>query len=252
MIDQNMFTLIKNYSHSSWHEVLYEGVTAINARTPDYFTQLNTDYFLPHRGHIFAAFSVPRDQVRFVLLGEAPYPRAASANGYSFMDGAVMSLWRSDGGGLSREVNRATSLRNFVKMLLLADGLLSADNTNDLLNVPRTQLIQSGAQLQANLLARGFLLLNAALVFRPNITPQREAAHWQALLNSVMRALAGQAQAPTCLLWGNIAQATMQRCSLETFTILPTLASEHPYNLSFIHNAAMQELFRPLRLLHPM
>jgi uracil-DNA glycosylase len=33
--------------------------------------------------------------------------------------------------------------------------------------------------------------------------------------------------------------------------MLPQLASEHPYNLSFIAHAGMQDLFRPMRLLSP-
>ncbi|HAT31470.1 MAG TPA: uracil-DNA glycosylase, partial [Janthinobacterium sp.] len=59
---------------------------------------------------------------------EGPYPRAASATGVCFMDGAVGALWSE--AGLSKPVNRATSLRNFMKMLLLADGQLALDATS--------------------------------------------------------------------------------------------------------------------------
>ncbi len=45
--------------------------------------------------------------------------------GMHFWDAAVGDLW--DHRGLSKPVNRATSLRNFIKMLLLARGDLSHD-----------------------------------------------------------------------------------------------------------------------------
>jgi uracil-DNA glycosylase len=75
---------------------------------------------------LFAAFAQPLDRVRYVLVGEGPYPRAESATGVCFMDGAVGDLWSE--AGLSKPVNRATSLRNFMKMLLVADGQLQLEN----------------------------------------------------------------------------------------------------------------------------
>ena len=45
------------------------------------------------------------------------------ANGYAFWDAAVNELWSDN--GLSKAVNRATSLRNFIKMLLVTEGALS-------------------------------------------------------------------------------------------------------------------------------
>ena len=89
--------------------------------TPGYLDSLENTGFLPTQGRLFAAFSLPVGQVRFVLMGEGPYPREASASGYCFMDGAVQELWSAD--GLSKPVNRAVSLRNFIKMLLV-DRLL--------------------------------------------------------------------------------------------------------------------------------
>ena len=67
----------------------------------------------------------PLSSVRTILFGESPYPREGSANGYAFWDAAVENLWSDS--GLSKAVNRATSLRNFIKMLLLARGDLNHD-----------------------------------------------------------------------------------------------------------------------------
>ena len=77
---------------------------------PAYLSALAEDHFLPTQGRLFAAFSQPLEEVRYVLVGEGPYPREESATGVCFMDGAVRELWSTQ--GLSKPVNRATSLRN--------------------------------------------------------------------------------------------------------------------------------------------
>jgi uracil-DNA glycosylase len=48
------------------------------------------------------------------------------------------------------------------------------------------------------------------------------------------------------VLWGKIAE---QINALHLNSRFPAAVSEHPYNLSFIVNTAMQNLFRPMRLL---
>jgi len=64
----------------------------------------------------------------------------------------------------------------------------------------------------------------------------------------VLQALAERgAQAPTLVLWGKIAG---QLQGIEAAARLPSVAAEHPYNLSFIHNRAMHALFGPMRLLY--
>ncbi len=235
----------------SWRPVLLDGLAAMAAADPAYLPALAADDYLPTGGRLFAAFALPLAAVRHVLVGEGPYPRAASATGVCFMDGAVGHLWSDT--GLSKAVNRATSLRNFMKMLLVADGRLAPDRTSgDALaavaagaRAPGT--IQTLPELQANLTAHGFLLLNAALVFRPHVAPVKEARAWQPLLQAVLTALAGRAgAAPLLVLWGKIAEQ-LQR--VPATAGLPQLLSEHPYNLSFIVNADMLALFGPMRLL---
>ena len=95
---------------SSWHPVLREGLDAINVAAPAYLPGLASEIFLPTQGRLFAAFAQPLEKVRYVLVGEGPYPREESATGVCFMDGAVRELWSTQ--GLSKPVNRATSLRN--------------------------------------------------------------------------------------------------------------------------------------------
>lgn len=242
-------------AHASWRQILIKGLEAVADANPAYLPALATDSYLPTNGRIFAAFALPLEDVRYVLVGEGPYPREQSATGVCFMDGAVESLWSEK--GLSKQVNRATSLRNFIKMLLVADGLLTAESTSGdamahISLKARTigsAFIQTLTELQANLTRHGFLLLNAALVYRSHVPPVKEAKAWQPFLQTVLDALAsdvGQARPPTLVLWGKIAE---QLKALEVVSHFPKAVSEHPYNLSFIRNEMMQNLFGPMRLL---
>jgi uracil-DNA glycosylase len=237
---------------ASWLPHLKTGLEAMMAETPDYLPALARDDFLPTDGRLFAAFAQPLDAVRYVLVGEGPYPRAESATGVCFMDGAVGPLWSET--GLSKPVNRATSLRNFMKMLLVADGRLDADDTGGAALAPVVAALrQEGAigtlaELQDNLLGQGFLLLNASLVFRKHVPPVQDARAWVPLLRAVFAALAARADRPTLVLWGKIAEQLKKVPETEGF---PQIHAEHPYNLTFIRHAGMQALFGPMKLLRP-
>lgn len=243
-------------AHPSWQPVLAAGLQAIVAADENYLPALAADSYLPTQGRMFAAFTLPLEQVRYVLVGEGPYPREQSATGVCFMDGAVESLWSEK--GLSKQVNRATSLRNFMKMLLVADGLLSVENASgDAMahislkaRAIGSPFIQTLTELQANLTRHGFLLLNAALVYRPHVPPLKEARAWQPFLCTVLAALADCArhdgEPPMLVLWGKVAELLG---GLDATARFPKAVSEHPYNLSFIGNDTMQKLFGPMHLL---
>ena len=233
------------------------GLDAVHAADPGYLPGLAQSAFLPTQGRIFAAFMQPLQNVRYVLVGEGPYPREQSATGVCFMDGAVESLWSEK--GLSKQVNRATSLRNFMKMLLVADGMLSEQSTSgDALahislkaRAIGSPFIQTLTELQANLTRQGFLLLNASLVFRPDVPPAKDAKAWQPFLATVLQALAEseagrESGLSVLVLWGKIAE---QLNALQVVGQFPKAVSEHPYNLSFIGNGVMQSLFGPMQLL---
>jgi uracil-DNA glycosylase len=237
-------------AHPSWRPHLLKGLEAVAQADPCYLAELAAEHYLPTGQRLFAAFALPLPEVRYVLVGEGPYPRAESATGVCFMDGAVGSLWCES--GLSKPVNRATSLRNFMKMLLVADGKLDASDTGGAAMAPvaaqaRTDgAIQTLAQLQENLTRQGFLLLNAALVFRAHVPPALEARAWLPFLQTVLAALGDLPQPPTLVLWGKIAEQLKRLPETNKF---PQVCSEHPYNLSFITHAGMQALFKPMRLL---
>ena len=241
-------------AHVSWHPILLRGLHAMMAADAAYLPALAADDYLPTQGRLFAAFALPLAQVRYVLVGEGPYPRADSATGVCFMDGAVGSLWSAT--GLSKPVNRATSLRNFMKMLLVADGQLQGGDTSGAAMAPvaaaalqaGSGVIQTLPDLQRKMTEQGFLLLNAALVFRSHVPPVQDARGWLPFLQVVLEALAqqGGAALPQLVLWGKIAELIKR---LPVAAMLPQVTAEHPYNLSFIGNSDMQALFGPMQLL---
>jgi uracil-DNA glycosylase len=235
-------------AHPTWQPHLRKGLEAVAAANPAYLPALAADCYLPTGNRLFAAFALALPDVRYVLVGEGPYPREKSATGVCFMDGAVGELWCET--GLSKPVNRATSLRNFMKMLLVADGQLNAADIAGVALAPVAAKAQTNgsirtlAQLQQNLTEHGFLLLNAALVFRPHVAPAIEARAWLPFLQTVLAALAGTGA--KLVLWGKIAE---QLKKLPECAALEQICSEHPYNLSFITHPGMQQLFGPMRLL---
>lgn len=177
------------------------------------------------------------------------------------MDGAVKSLWAlEEGGGLSKQVNRATSLRNFMKMLLVAERHidlchLRLETIAEFAAKAKLQpnlYIQSLMQLQANFLNRGFLLLNASLVFREEVSPVIDAKAWLPFLDVVLKAITSRepnVSRVTVILWGKIADRLKTIEYLQDSERLSIAKAEHPYNLSFISNRQMHALFSPLNLL---
>ena len=97
--------------HANWLPLIEDALTQVN---PTYLSHLQDHDWLPGKRSVFNAFSIPLNKTRYILFGESPYPRPASANGYAFWDAAVTNLWSNT--GLSKPVNRATSLRHIMKM----------------------------------------------------------------------------------------------------------------------------------------
>jgi uracil-DNA glycosylase len=212
---------------------------------PNYLTALaNQPQWLPGASQIFSAFSQALPNVRYVLFGESPYPRAQSANGYAFWDQAVDSLWSEQ--GLSKAVNRATSLRNFIKMLLLARGDLQNTDLSQtaIAHLDKSTLVQTGTELFQNLLHQGFLLLNVSLVLSAQPVVQ-DARAWRPFMIEILEQLALMRPAPTLILFGKVAS------QVEPFAAshLPRLSAEHPYNISFITHPEVLAFFKPFDLL---
>lgn len=231
--------------HDDWREILQAALTSLQ---PDYVDSLlRDDNWLPGGDRLLAAFRRDRANLRYLLIGESPYPRAESANGIAFYDAAVGELWSDR--GLSKAVNRATSLRNIVKTALLAEGHIRRDADGKLTQeaiarLDKRTLIQSLPELFDNLENAGFLMLNATPVLHPQRKPAVEARYWTDFLEQLLALIAQQSpQRITLLLWGKIAQLVEAMPASENYA---RLVSEHPYNLSFIDNPDMLQLFAAL------
>jgi uracil-DNA glycosylase len=234
--------------HDQWKDVLIDALQSVDA---DYLAGLaQSNDWLPGIHLIFSAFRRDRQNLRYILIGESPYPRAESANGIAFYDAAVDQLWSTT--GLSKPVNRATSLRNIIKTALLAEGFIEADtdgkiSQTSIARVDKSGLVQTMEDLFQALQDRGFLMLNATPVLHSNRKPVLEARYWQGFLARLLELLAPPPEHPlTLVLWGKIAE-TIE--SLRLSENYQKLKSEHPYNLSFIQNSKMQALFREIAVL---
>jgi uracil-DNA glycosylase len=231
--------------HHEWQQILADALATVD---PDYLRSLlEDDNWLPGAGQLLSAFKRDRLGVRYLLIGESPYPRRESANGIAFFDAAVGELWSEQ--GLSKPVNRATSLRNILKTALLAEGHLDKDDEGKVTQaaiaaIDKQRLVQTLDGLFANLQQAGLLMLNATPVLHPERKPVQEARYWHAFLKQLLASIAEQAtEQITLLLWGKIAQQVEAMPASRPYR---KLVCEHPYNLSFIVNPQMQDLFASL------
>ena len=225
--------------HPDWQPLITKAILALDS---NYIHQLNTEnHWLPGKAHVFAAFSAPLSSVRYILLGESPYPRPQSANGYAFWDGAVESLWSST--GFSKAVNRATSLRNFIKMLLHARGDLSDDfSQTAIAQLDHSNDVETAEQLFGAMIRHGFLLLNASLVYSEGNIPYH-ARQWRPFMHSLLLQLADYIPTLELILFGRVA------AQIEEAVRFKCLMAEHPYNISFITHPDVVKFFKPMDLL---
>ena len=226
-------------AHPQWRDML---LNALDVMDKPYLDNLQGSVdWLPGIRSIFAAFSLPLSKTQYILFGESPYPRAESANGYAFWDKSVNSLWSPS--GLSKAVNRATSLRNLIKMLLFAQGDLSTDFSQQAIaRLDKSNYLQTLEQLFGAFTSHGFLLLNASLVYIEGQVPYH-ARMWRPFIDRMLHQLVEQNASLKLVLLGRIAS------QIPKTTLFPALIAEHPYNISFITNKEVVAFFQPLDLL---
>ncbi len=229
-------------SYASWETLLSKAYASLD-KNYQRFLEEDHDYF-PSKEQYFNAFkTLPKDKVKYILFGQDPYPRRQSAGGYAFIDTNVKKLFSQS--GLSKEVNRATSLRNFIKMALLARGDLKEDTSQEsIAKVDKTDLIDSIDALRENFEKSGVLLLNTALIFTDKKSSTKHIKAWRPFVQSLLTSL--EEDAPKLILFGTHAKDLKKKFSLEKFEIIEM---EHPYNTTFIHNEKALELFGNMNLL---
>lgn len=233
--------------HESWVTLLSDCLQTVD---PAYLQSLwQEDNWLPGKHNLLAAFRQDRNRLRYVLFGESPYPRPQSSVGIAFLDGAVDQLWSDN--GLSTPVNRATSLRNMLKCMLVADGLLDLQNVSQqsIAALDKGDLVETIQELFNNLANEGFLMLNATPVLHDERKPLRESRFWVEFNRCLLEGLSKQAtETPlTLVLWGKIAKTILAYQVSNDFRVIET---EHPYNISFISNPDALQLFATVAPLH--
>ncbi len=230
-------------SKSSWETILSEAYASLESEYKR-FLEEDEGYF-PSKENYFNAFkTLPKEKVKYILFGQDPYPRKESAGGYAFIDTKVQNLFSTS--GLSKEVNRATSLRNFVKMALVASDRLATDDTSQeaISQLDKTEMIDSIEELRVNFEKNGVLLLNTALIFTDKKSSTKHIKAWKPFVQTLLNAL--EESAPRLILFGTHAKDLKKQFSLDKFE---TIELEHPYNHTFISNPRAIKLFGPMHLL---
>ncbi len=227
----------------SWEVILEKAYAELE---DDYKVFLENDKcYFPSSSNYFNAFkTLPRNRVKYILFGQDPYPRKESAGGYAFIDEKVQTLFSQT--GLSKEVNRATSLRNFVKMALVARGDLKKEDTSQeaISQIDKHALINSIEELRINFEKNGVLLLNTALIFTDKKSSIKHVKAWRPFIETLLKEL--EEDAPKLILFGTHAKELKKRLSLDKYEIIEM---EHPYNHTFISNEKALKLFRNMHLL---
>jgi len=230
-------------SLASWQPLLSK---AYHALDEEYriFLETDTSYF-PNKDNYLNAFkTLAPKQVKYILFGQDPYPRKQSAGGYAFIDKQVKTLFSYT--GLSKEVNKATSLRNFIKMLLVANARLKKTDTSQvaITKIHKNTMINSIEDLRINFEKNGVLLLNTALIFTDKKSSTRHSKAWRIFMQTLLIGLIPQA--PQLILFGSQAQALEKHLCINKFK---SITLEHPYNHSFITNPKAHKLFKAMHLL---
>ncbi len=229
--------------HSSWKPLLSEAYHTLD-KEYRIFLENDREYFPSQEEYLNAFKTLPRHKVKFILFGQDPYPRKESAKGYAFIDAKVKNIFSDS--GLSKEVNRATSLRNFIKMALLARGDLKKEDLSQeaITKIDKEKLIISIDQLRSNFEENGVLLLNTALIFTDKKSSTKHVKLWRPFIQTLLASL--EKESPTLILFGTHAKELKKKLSLENYN---TIELEHPYNHTFILNEKALNLFGSMKLL---
>jgi len=229
--------------HPSWKNT----VKSAMATLPDDYIKFlqDSDEYIPTRDRFLNAFStLDRESVKYILFGQDPYPRKQSAIGYAFIDGGVDNLFGEN--GLSKPVNRATSLRNFIKTILVYDGKLKCDDTSKeaVASIDKSDYISTMDELRVNFERAGVLLLNTSLVFTTKDDSKKHIKIWRPFIESLLSQM--HDISPTLILFGAHAKELTKLDNIDKFA---TIALEHPYNHTFICNDEALRLFGEMELL---
>jgi len=228
----------------SWQEII---VYSYNGLSPKYrkFLEKDEGYFPTFCNFLNAFRTLPLEKTKYILFGQDPYPRKESACGYAFIDAKVKTIFSDK--GFSKEVNRATSLRNFLKMLLVSDERLKEDDLsqNAIVEIDKSDIIDSIEELKANFEKSGVLLLNTALVFTCKDDTKLHVKEFRVFMQRFLSRLVDRDI--ELILFGSMAKNIKK--SLPSALEFNTVETMHPYSIGFIIDKKVQKFFKPLNLL---
>lgn len=228
--------------HKSWQKYVQN---AFESLSEDYkfFLHTNKDYFPNYDNFLNAFKTLPKTKTKAILFGQDPYPREISASGYAFIDMQVKDIFAKK--GLSLEVNKATSLRNFIKMQLKAQNILQNPTQQNIAKLDKQKLIYNMNELKNNFEKQGILLLNKALIFTQKSQTSLHVKEFTPFFKTLLASIS--LMPLDIILFGNIAKNIQ--------TLLPKehnfklISMPHPYNVSFINNKNALEYFSCKNLL---
>lgn len=166
---------------------------------PDYFGQIESNIsrfkIIPDKSKIFAAFNLPPDRVKVVLIGQDPYPNPQDAMGLAF--------------SVSKDSQKIPASLKNIKKELETDLSLVLSSSGDL----------------SAWVNQGVLLLNRILTTTENQSNAHRGLGWEEFTEKVVSRLAKRDV--VFLLWGN------QAIELEKFIDPKNLVKGvHPSPLS--------------------
>lgn len=224
--------------HESWQEIINQ---ALNSLDKKYLEFLDKGEYFPDKNNFLNAFkTLPLEKTKFILFGQDPYPRKQSASGYAFIDTKVEKIFSEN--GLSKEVNKATSLRNFIKMQLKANNYLKNPTKEEIAKLNKDNLINSIIELRQNFEFYGILLLNMSLVFTDKKDSKKHIKQFKPFIQYVLKSLPKNIN---LILFGSIAKDVKKLLTNE----LDLFSCPHPYNISFIDDENVLLFFQKFRLL---
>jgi len=229
---------------SSWQDIVKYAYSGLSEEYKNFLEQ-DSGYFPNFSNFLNAFCTLNLKETRYILFGQDPYPRKESASGYAFIDNNVKSIFSVN--GFSKEVNKATSLRNFLKMLLLSEGYLQENDLSQkaISKIPKDGFINSIDELRLNFERSGVLLLNTALIFTckedTNLHVREFRVFMQRLLSRLIE------YKIELILFGTMAKNIKKQ--LPSALEFKTVETLHPYNIGFIHDKKVLTTFGPMNLL---
>ena len=233
--------------HPSWQNIINLSYNKLSRGYRE-FLEKDMGYFPSFNNFLNAFKSLPMPNTKYILFGQDPYPREQSAIGYAFIDGDVKEIFGEN--GLSKKVNKATSLRNFLKMLLVAEGSLNEKDCSKeaIAKIDKSKFITNIMQLKENFEKNGVLLLNTSLIFTDKKSTAIHVKSFLPFMNELLKNL--QNREIELIMLGNISQVISKKvpCSNN----FKTFEAMHPYNVQFIKDLSVRNFFKPMNLLSNM